>query len=300
MTTIGFRIPGAVGQMPLADLAHWAADSGFGAIDIGRPDAESVTTIRKAGLEVGTFDLAGTSLLLSPDPVQRQAGLQTITGSAAQARDLGLTRAFGVFLPQDGTQSRADSFANWSMGWPKTSQALAEAGIDFVLEGWPGPDPRYPALGVTPETVRAMLAVDAERGAGALKLNYDPSHLVRVGVDPLRFLSEFGAYVRNAHGKDTAFDANRLYETGNLGASLPADVPGSAARNVPSFGEGWWRYCIPGDGVVPWSAVASGLAEVGFDGIIAVELEDARYNGSREGELKGLRRSWEYLARFFA
>jgi sugar phosphate isomerase/epimerase len=293
-------MPGAVGRMPIADLAHWAADSGFGSIDIGRPDPDVVNAIRNAGLEVGTFDLGGTSSLLSPDPIQRQAGAQTITGTAAQAHDLGLTRAFGVFLPQDGAQSRADSFAHWSLGWPKASQALAEAGIDFVLEGWPGPGPRYPALGVTPETVRAMLAIDAERGAGALKLNFDPSHLIRIEVDPLRFLSEFGSYVRHAHGKDTAFDAARLYETGNLGASLPTDVPGSAEKNMPFFGEGWWRYCIPGDGVVSWAGVAAGLAEYGFDGTIAVELEDARYNGSLEGEQKGLKRSREYLARFFA
>ena len=224
MTKIGFRIPGAAGEMPLKELAHWAADNGFQAIDIGRPEAEAVDAVRRAGLEVGTFDLNGTSQLLSPDPIQRQAGLQTITGAAAQARDLGLNKAFGVFIPPDSSQSRGDSFKHWSLGWPKASQALAEAGIVYTMEGWPGGGPHFPVLGVTPETVRAMLAVDAERGAGALKLNYDPSHLIRLGVDPLRFLSEFGAHVRHAHGKDTAFDANRLYETGNLGASLPGDV----------------------------------------------------------------------------
>lgn len=300
MTKIGFRIPGAAGQKPLAELAQWAADHGFEAIDIGRPEPDSVKAVQRAGLEVGTFDLPGTSLLLSPDPIQRQAGVQTITGAAAQAHDLGLTKAFGVFLPPDGAQSRGESFQNWSAGWPKASAALAAAGIAFTLEGWPGPDPRYPALGVTPETVRAMLAVDAERGAGALKLNYDPSHLIRIGIDPLRFLSEFGAHVRHAHGKDTAFDANRLYETGNLGASLPADLPGSAAKNRLGFGEGWWRYCIPGDGAVSWAGVAAGLAACGFDGVVSVELEDGRYNGTWEGEQLGLRRSREYLARFFA
>jgi hypothetical protein len=76
VTKIGFRIPGAAGKLPLADLAHWAADNGFGAIDIGRPDADAVSAVHKAGLEVGTFDLAGTGNLLSPDPIQRQAGLQ--------------------------------------------------------------------------------------------------------------------------------------------------------------------------------------------------------------------------------
>lgn len=300
MTKIGFRIPWALGKKPLAELAQWAADNGFGAIDIGRPDKDAVEAVQKAGLTVGTFDIGGTSKLLSPDAGERQAGAQTLGETAARAKDLGLTRAFGVFLPPDGKQSRGESFANWSEGWPAASEALASAGVDFCLEGWPGSGPNYPALGVTPETVRAMLAVDKERGAGALKLNYDPSHLVRIGVDPLRFLSEFGGSVRHAHGKDTAFDANRLYETGNLGASLPGDVPGSAQTGTLGFGEGWWRYCIPGDGAVNWSQVAAGLSAHGFDGTISVELEDGRYNGSLEGEQKGLRRSREWLARFFA
>jgi len=300
LTKIGFRIPGALGKKPMTELAQWAADNGFGAIDIGRPEKDAVEAVQKAGLTVGTFDIGGTDKLLSPDAAERQAGAQTIQETAAKAKDLGLTRAFGVLLPSDGSQSRGRSFANWSEGWPAASEALAAAGVDFCLEGWPGGAPLYPALGVTPETVRAMLAVDKERGAGALKLNYDPSHLVRIGVDPLRFLSEFGSYVRHAHGKDTAFDANRLYETGNLGASLPRDVPGSAQKGALGFGEGWWRYCIPGDGVVEWNQVAAGLSAFGFDGTISVELEDARYNGSLEGEQKGLLRSREWLARFFA
>lgn len=300
MTTIGFRIPGALGRLPLSELAQWAADNGFDAIDIGGPTPDAVEAVQKAGLQVGTFDLGGTGKLLSSDAAERQAGAQTIKDTAAKAKDLGLTKAFGVLLPGGGQQSRGESFKNWSEGWPAASEALAGAGVSFCLEGWPGGGPNYPALGVTPETVRAMLRVDQEKGAGALKLNYDPSHLIRIGVDPLRFLSEFGAHVRHAHGKDTALDANRLYETGNLGASLPADVPGSAAKGALGFGEGWWRYCIPGDGEADWGQIAAILAENGFDGTVSVELEDGRYNGSAEGEQKGLRRSREWLARFFA
>ena len=295
---IAFRIPGAL-KMPMTDLAHWAADHGFGAIDIGSPSPEAVEAVRGAGLEVGTFDLGGTGGLLSPDAGKRQEGVARIAETTKRAQDLGLTKAFGVFLPSDGSQSRGSSFANWAEGWPAASEALASAGVAFCMEGWPGGGPHYPALGVTPETVRAMLAVDADKGAGALKLNYDPSHLVRVGVDPLRFLYEFGVHVRHAHGKDTALNPNLLYETGDLGASLPADYPGSAARNQPDFGEGWWRYCIPGDGVTSWGAVAGLLSQNGYAGHVSVELEDFRYNGSREGEMKGLIRSQQYLSRFF-
>ena len=297
--SIAFRIPWSSDVPRLPELAHWAADHGFGALDLGAPDKEKVEAVRGAGLDIGTFDLMATSPLLSPDPDVRRAVLPIVTEAAARAKDLGLTRAFGVFVPGDRTQSRGDSFHNWSESWPAVSEILASAGIDYCMEGWPGDSPAYPALGVTPETVRAMLAVDAARGAGALKLNYDPSHLVRVGVDPLRFLSEFGSSVRHVHGKDTAFDAARLYETGNLGASLPADHPGSAAKNQPDFSEGWWRYCIPGEGVVLWNKVAAILSEFSYTGHVSVELEDSRYNGSWAGEQRGLTRAQKYLAQYF-
>ena len=296
---IAFRIPGSKDVPPLKDLALWAADHGFGAIDIGGPNPDAADAIRSAGLEVGTFDLGGTAPLLSPDTDARKKAVQSLTDTVARAQDLGLTRAFGVFMPPDGRQSRGDSFQNWAEGWPAASEVLAKANVVYCMEGWPGGGPNYPVLGVTPETVRAMLAVDKERGAGALKLNYDPSHLVRVGVDPIRFLSEFGSHVRHAHGKDTALDADRLYETGNLGASLPADYPGSAAKGALGFGEGWWRYCIPGDGLTPWQSVAAILSENGYTGHVSVELEDGRYNGSWAGEQKGLTRSQQYLSRFF-
>ncbi len=296
---IAFRIPWSADVPPLKDLAHWAADNGFGAIDVGGPDKDAVEAIRGAGLEVGTFDLMVTRPLLSPDADERNKAVQILTERAARAQDLGLTKAFGVFMPPQDSQWRGDSFKYWSEAWPAASEALAKAGIVYCMEGYPGGGPHFSALGVTPETVRAMLALDKEKGGGALKLNYDPSHLVRIGVDPLRFLSEFGAHVRHVHGKDTALDAERLYETGRLGASLPSDVPGSASKNALDFGEGWWRYCIPGDGVTPWHSVAAILSENGYTGHVSVELEDGRYNGSWAGEQRGLTRASLYLSRFF-
>lgn len=300
-----FRIPGSALARPLGEVAAWAKDNGFGAMDIGRPNAETVQTIRKAGLEIGTFDLPGLSLLLSPDAAEREKGAQTIAGAAAQAKDLGLTRSFGVLIPPDNTQSRADSFRFWTFGWPKASAALADANIVLALEGWPGPGPFYPALGVAPETVRALLLVDKERGEGTLRLNYDPSHLVRLGIDPLRFLSEFGGNVVHVHGKDTQFDSEHRYETGILGTSFPDEPSGFGAARLGfgaarlGYGEGWWRYCVPGDGVVDWAGIAGVLHAFGYAGMVSLELEDARFNGDWPGEQRGLRRGHEHLSRFF-
>ena len=76
----------------------------------------------------------------------------------------------GFFLPRDGSQSRRDSFQYWAAGWPAVSESLASAGIAYCMEGWPGGEPHYAALGVTPETVREALkeAIEKAGTQGAL------------------------------------------------------------------------------------------------------------------------------------
>ncbi len=283
---IGLRIPGASGKEPLAEFARWCKEDGFDAIDLGRADAERVRTIREAGLELGTVDLPGTAKLLSPDAAVRNEGVAEGVQAVDQIADAGGDKAFCVFNPADKTQSRRDSFENWRHSFPPVAAHAERRGVRIAMEGWPGSGPQYPALGVTPETWRAMFEAVPSPAFG---LNYDPSHLVRVGVDYARALDEFAHRVVHAHGKDTAFDAEAAYLHGNL--------PPTWARPV-GFSEGWWRYTIPGEGVVDWAAVAGRLQRAGFGGILAIELEDFRYNGTYEGEKKGLSRARQHLSRY--
>ena len=81
-----------------------------------------------------------------------------------------------------------------------------------------------------------------------------------------------------------------LYRYGNRPPAL--DTP-------PGFSEGAWRYCVPGDGAVNWAAVAYALEQAGYDGVVSIELEDARYWGTLEREQQGIRRAQRHLAQQF-
>ena len=285
MLSIGVRIPGAVSrEMPLPEFAGWCKTTGFDAIDLNHPDAAAVQTVRDAGLELGTIDLPGTSDLLSSDAAMREKGIETVSATLAAMKEVGADKAFTVFFPRDGRQSRRESFANWCLSFPAVAAEAERCGVRIAVEGWPGPHDS--ALAVTPETLRAMFAAVPSEHFG---INYDPSHLVRVGVDYLRFLDEFAGRVIHVHGKDTALDAEGRYKYGTLGTTLD---------RAPDFGSGDWRYCIPGEGVVDWGAVCGRLHRAGFDGIVSLELEDFRYNGTVEGEKRGMSRAREYLQRF--
>jgi sugar phosphate isomerase/epimerase len=278
---IGLRIPGACGKLELSEFAAWCKKDGFDAIDLGRPDPARVQAVRDSGLEIGTIDLGGTQKLLSPDEAVRRTGTEECIANVNAIADAGVTKAFCVFFPQDRNQSRRDSFEAWREAFPPVAAEAERRGVRIAVEGWPGPNDS--ALAVTPETLRAMFAVVPSDHFG---INFDPSHLIRIGVDYKRVLVEFADRVIHAHGKDTAFDAESLYLYGNLGPSFDKPV---------GFGGGDWRYCIPGEGSVDWPSVCATLHKNGFDGVISLELEDFRYNGTEEGEKRGLTRARAYL-----
>ncbi|MFN3651401.1 MAG: sugar phosphate isomerase/epimerase family protein [Armatimonadota bacterium] len=283
---IGFRIPGRAREISFAELCRWAVESGFGSIDLGTPDAEQIRTAREAGLEIGTIDLPGFKGLLSPDPEKQRAGVEEAKAAVTQTAEQGCTRMFCVFFPEDPLQKRAESFAIWKETFPQVAALAEEEGVRIALEGWPGPAPAYPAIGCTPEMWRAMFDAVPTPAFG---LNFDPSHLVRIGVDWRRALDEFGDRVIHVHGKDTDFDSERLYEHGNLGPTF---------RKAASFGESWWRYTIPGEGLVDWCRLIGRLEDFDFDGVVSVELEDYRYHETWELQKDGLKRSRDHLARW--
>ncbi|MCC2668078.1 MAG: xylose isomerase-like barrel protein [Armatimonadetes bacterium] len=285
---IGFRIPGKAREVSFEELCGWAVDTGFGSIDLASPDAEQIAAARAAGLEIGTIDLPVPALrgMLTADPEKQQSGLDAVKAAIDGTADAGCSRMFFVLLPEDVAQKRADSFAIWKETFPAVIAHAEARGVRLALEGWPGPAPHYPALGCTPEMWRAMFAAVPSASFG---LNFDPSHLARIGIDWRRALDEFGDRVIHVHGKDTDMDPERLYEHGSLGPTF---------RKPVGFSESWWRYTIPGEGVVDWCRLIGRLEDFGFDGVVSVELEDYRYHETWALQADGLRRSREHLARW--
>lgn len=88
-----------------------------------------------------------------------------------------------------------------------------------------------------------------------LGLEFDPSHLVRQYIDPYEAAWNFRERIRGVHAKDTEI-------------TLPV------LQKVGIHGKGWWRYRIPGQGLIDWPRFITVLLQVRFGGGIAVEHED--------------------------
>lgn len=136
--------------------------------------------------------------------------------------------------------------------------AVAEAnGVKIAFEPWPGAHP-YPLRGNIAISPLAWEMLFDAVPSPALGLEYDPSHLVRLGIDYLAPLPRFADRIHHVHAKDTI---------------LRADV-----RDKGGFlGPGWWTYAIPSRGAVDWAAFFRTLREIGYSGDVNIEHEDADY-----------------------
>ncbi len=104
-------------------------------------------------------------------------------------------------------------------------------------------------------TPAAMQAVFNRVPSKRLGLEFDPSHFVRQYIDPVSAAWQFKDRILAVHAKDT-------------------EITQPVLQQVGIAGQGWWRYRIPGQGIVNWAAFLTVLLQVRFNGGIAVEHED--------------------------
>lgn len=253
-------------------MIAWARANELGVLDVGA-DLEACAAVANAGLRIGSADLKAWSGIATADGAKRRAFVEENDAYVAEAVKLGATNFFAVILPADPKLPRAENHGYAVEGLAALGPVLERHGAKLVIEGWPGEG----ALACTPETYRSLVK---EAASPAIGINYDPSHLVRMGIDPVRFLQEFGERVYHVHGKDTEFDREAVYEYGT--EQKPALSQGHG------FGSGFWRYTIPGHGGTPWTTVLTLLKGFEYGGAVCIELEDERFNGTEGGEKAGL------------
>lgn len=268
----------------LAALCRWARETGFAAVDLMNLTPADLAIAAAAGVSVGSVDLLDFGKLLADDAGARRDLIQK---NAAYIRDLGKAGVkvfFTCVIPGNPSKPRGENYALAVECFAPLCAAADGVGAKIAIEGWPGGSPHLANLCCTPETVRRFIA---DLKSPSMGVNYDPSHLIRLGVDHIRFLREFVDRVWHVHAKDTELMPEAAYELGLY--------QGSAFDQGRGFGEHAWRYTVPGHGCARWTEIFRILAENGYRGLVSVELEDENFNGSDEGEKLGLLRSLEFL-----
>ena len=282
---IGFRRGGGNWQQNVDSLIQWTVENHFAGLDVGALPAEQLRRIKDAGLRIGSVDLPQPwSDLMSADDAKRREDADAKAQYIRSAVAAGAENFFVVMLPEDPSIARRRNLDRAVDGYGRMCEAVKGSGAKIVLEGFPGGGPDYAALACTPESCRAVFE---GVGSDVLGVNFDPSHLIRMGIDAVRFCREFADRIYHVHGKDTQIIEEELYQMGNLQPATHTEPP--------RFGGHHWRYCIPGHGLAPWDKLLAILDGAGYQGMISIELEDANFCDSEEKDKHGLIASRDFL-----
>lgn len=151
--------------------------------------------------------------------------------------------------------------------------------VRILWENWAG----GPNIATGPIGWEALF--DAFHDSRQVGLQFDPSHLVWQMMDPVAAARDFANKIYDVHLKDTEI----LWDKVRRGGIQPVD------------GSSWWRFRVPGAGLVDWKGFFGVLAEAGYSGAMNIENEDRFYTPDYDGDnfteqfKRGFRVAHEFL-----
>lgn len=280
---------------PLDEIVGWAAAQGFRGLEVAAWPDDPSRQWEASHLDVASLDADGAASVrrmfeehaveisalayyennLDADQTRRERVHQHLRHVIDAAALLGCGLV-GTFVGRDVSRNVTDNLRLAEKVLPPLVDHASSRGVRLVIEncpmeGW-HPD-GYPAnLAYSPELWRWM----ADLG---LYLNFDPSHLVWLGIDPVAALSTCIDRVLHVQAKDAQVDKAARNEYGVFGRLMDKPSPWVSS---------WWRYRIPGLGDVDWPGIVDRLYEGGFEGFVSVEHEDPVWSGTEAKVQQGL------------
>lgn len=242
-------------------------------------------TLSDSGISISALSCHGNPV--HPDPAKAEEFHEDMCDTVRLAEKLGVdTISCFSGCPGDSKSSR---YPNWvTCAWPDDYPEILKYQWDEVLIPYWKSFVRFAAdygvnkiaLELHPgfsvynvETLKRLReAVGPEIG-----VNFDPSHLIWQGMDPVAVIRSFEGMIYNVHAKDVRVDSYNTAVNGVLDTKHYSD---EAHRS-------WiFRTVGYGNGAEYWKNIFSELRKIGYDGNVSIEHEDSLMNN-----MEGLRRA---------
>lgn len=279
-------------ERPLEKVLNYVSSLGYDAVEIAawkgsnHIDIEKVLkggatgfkkTIEKFGLFIsGLSNHLEGQLVLGPLDSSTDAWF---TGTPEEKVRYGMERmkrtaeaAAALDVPVVNGFLGAPNWGAWYI-FPPAYENIFEKGFELLAERWGEIIDVFAAHGIKfahevhPQeqaynVETAEQAIKALNGRREFGFNFDPSHLVWQGIDPVVFIKRFGDRIYHAHAKDGELVKENLSTSGHV-------PTGSWMRPGRGF-----RFRVVGWGDVEWKRVMTALMEVGYDYVLSYEHED--------------------------
>jgi sugar phosphate isomerase/epimerase len=287
-------------EVSFPELARWAAQTGFRTLEAAcvprgalwydgsrlvpakineAAAAEIEELLASTGLHLSALTYCDN--MLEPDEAGRAAKWRMLAETVQAAARLKVP-VVSCFVGRDPAQRVGEGIAAWARLAADVIRKAEELNIRLAIENCPMPGWQFEDLpgnlAFSPELWEKIFT---HARSDCVGLNFDPSHLVWLGVDYLDAVTAYAERIYHVHAKDTEVFKDRLSDCSVL---RPAG--------------GWWRYRLPGLGDIDWRRLINRLQEHGYDGALSIEHEDPVWSGSQEKIKRGLEFGRRHLEQF--
>lgn len=192
--------------------------------------------------------------------VARQLGVDTVVGFTGSS-----IWQYVAMFPPVPSEVIEQGYEDFAQRWNPILDVFDGEGVRFALEVHPGE--------IAYDYWTSHEALEQLNHREAFGFNWDPSHMMWQGIDPVGFITDFADRIFHVDCKDTRIrSANG--RNGILGSHM---AWGDPRRR--------WDFVSTGRGDVPWEDCFRTLRSIGYDGPISIEWEDAgmdRLKGAEE------------------
>lgn len=198
---------------------------------------------------------------------KRKWTIQAMKDSARSARNMGVKVVNGFTgspiwhllyrFPPVSEETIENGFKFVVKQWNQILDVFDECGIKFALEVHP--------TEIAFDIITAQRLLEAFDNRPAFGFNFDPSHLYRQMIDPVKFIMTFPKRIYHVHMKDA------IRTLDGVSSIL------SSHLNFGVAGRGW-DFRSLGRGGIDFEAIIRALNHIDYKGPLSVEWEDAEMN----------------------
>jgi sugar phosphate isomerase/epimerase len=265
---------------PARAAATWHQQTTLNVAALDGPARDAfLSALEKSGLKAAA--LSYRTNFLEPDAAKRDASLEHLRRVVEAAGALGVP-VVSILIGRNPTATLGDCLAEFARRVRPAAELAEKSGVMLAIEN-------CPMIGWQFEDMPGNAAFSAELWeklfthlrSPAVGLAFNPADLAWVGADPLSLVSDYFEKIVHLHAQDVEVLDLRRQDCTVLRPS-----------------GGWWRYRLPGLGVIDWRRFVDRLLELGYEGALTVKHEDPVWLGSLDKVKTGLGLARRHLVQF--
>ncbi|MBD3354133.1 MAG: TIM barrel protein [Candidatus Lokiarchaeota archaeon] len=266
------------------EILPWSAENGFQAMEIGGMHAAFFRKEFKEDIEdiFDSTEIEITALgiymnFLEGNENARRAKFTELKAKIDAAEALGIS-IVSTHVGCNNSLNYRDNVKLFKKEWIPVINYAKEKGVKIAIENCPMQSEFALTVGnlmFTPRIMGDLFSITPSN----FGLNFDPSHLIWQHVNIPLVVEEFGERIFHTHAKDTKVNQD-------------------TERFEGTFGRGIYTFRIPGKGDLDWGSYIDALKDVGYKGVLSIELEDPDYEKDLESVKTGLLESKSFLEQF--